>query len=44
MRDTLITIACVVTIICGGVWLYKNSNVGCVDYYFGKACGVNVPK
>lgn len=44
MRDTLIIVTCVVGILVGGMWLYKNSNIGCVDYIFGKACGVNVVK
>lgn len=42
--EVLFVIALVVVIAAGGVYLYKSSNVGCIDYFFGKACGVNVLK
>lgn len=44
VAELLIAIACVVGIAAGGVYLYKNVNVGCVDLFFYKACGASVAK
>lgn len=42
--EVLFVVALFVVIASGGVFLYKSSNIGCIDYFFGKACGVNVSK
>jgi len=36
----LVSIAAVVVIIVGGVWLSKNVSAGCIDLGFYKSCGV----
>lgn len=36
----LLVLACVVGIAAGGLYLYKNVSVGCVDLYFYKTCGI----
>lgn len=42
--EVLFVVTLLIGIVAGSIFIYKSSNVGCIDYFFGKACGVNVPR
>ena len=38
----LLVAACVIGIVAGGIFVFKSTGVGCVDWFFGKSCGVTI--
>jgi uncharacterized protein YxeA len=39
-KELLIIVAAAIVIIGGGIYIYQHVDVGCVNLYFYKSCGV----